>query len=284
MAKLKFKLHPLFILFGIYFAFTGKVFSFIVYTLTAVIHELGHYYASEKHGYALNKIVLMPYGALIVGNADGLRYKDECKIALAGPLLNGVISVFFVALWWLFPVTYPFTEEIVIANASLALINLLPCYPLDGGRFLLATLSLKLDRRRARKIVRALGVILSFVLLALFIYSIFTSVNYTILFFALFTLVGALFNGRDGEYVKIFESFTFKPITSPLEVKEIAVGEGSLVKSIYPLITSDYYYELKILSQGKVVLLSGEKLYKFLASQSGYDTFYSALKKFTENP
>ena len=50
MGKLKFKVHPLFIIFGIYFAFTGKVFSFISYTLCACIHELGHSSVAEKVG------------------------------------------------------------------------------------------------------------------------------------------------------------------------------------------------------------------------------------------
>ena len=47
------KVHPLFIIFGIYFAFTGKVFSFISYTLCACIHELGHSIVAEKLGYRL---------------------------------------------------------------------------------------------------------------------------------------------------------------------------------------------------------------------------------------
>ena len=102
MAGLKFSIHPLFLAFGIYFAFTGKVFSFIIYTLSAVIHEVGHYNQSEKLGYGLKKIVLMPYGALIQGDLDGVRYKDECKIALAGPLYNFLIAIFFIAFWWVF--------------------------------------------------------------------------------------------------------------------------------------------------------------------------------------
>ncbi|MBO7215204.1 MAG: site-2 protease family protein [Clostridia bacterium] len=281
MTKLRFKLHPLFILFGIYFAFTGKVFSFIIYTLTAVIHELGHFYSSEKKGYALKKIVLMPYGALIEGNVGELKYSDECKIALAGPLINGIIAVVFIAIWWVFPITYPFTEEIVIANLSLALINLLPCYPLDGGRFLLATLSLKTSRKKAKIIVKTLGVTFSLLLLALFIYSIFEKLNLTLLFFASFIFVGAVFEQKDGEYVKIFSSLTFKKVTFPREVRRVVVGGDSLVKSLYPFLMDGFYYEIEIILDDGEVILKGENLNRFLYSQNGYEKLNSALKKFT---
>ena len=68
MGKLRIKIHPLFIIFGIYFAFTGKVFSFLTYTLCACVHELGHSLAAEKFGYRLKNVTLMPYGALVSGD------------------------------------------------------------------------------------------------------------------------------------------------------------------------------------------------------------------------
>ena len=281
MVKLKFKLHPLFIVFGIYFAFTGKVFSFIIYTLTALIHELGHYHASEKQGYILRRIVLMPYGALIKGEVFDLKYKDECKIALAGPLLNAFIAVCFIAIWWVFPVTYPFTEEVVVANLSLAIINLLPCYPLDGGRFLLATLSLVTTRKRAKIIVKILGVLLGAILFSLFIYSIFTKINFTILFFASFIIVGALFKGDEGEYIKVFESFNKREVTFPEVVKKVVVSDKVLVKTLYPLINGEYYYEIEVLQSAGKTILEGENLYRFLRTQSGYEKLETAIKKFT---
>ena len=186
MGKLKLTIHPLFFVFGLYFAFLGKVFSFLTFTITAIIHELGHAYTSARLGYSLNRIVLMPYGALISGDIENVSYKDELLVAISGPLINGVIGVFFVALWWFFPETYPYTDTAVFACFSLAVINLFPAYPLDGGRTLLATLSLIMDRKTALKITKLIGVLISLLLFGLFIYSIFTSVNVTILFFAMF--------------------------------------------------------------------------------------------------
>ena len=78
---MKFSIHPLFFVFGLYFALTGKVFLFLTATLTALLHEFGHALAAEKLGYKMNKITLMPYGAVVNGAIGGLSYKDEVSVA-----------------------------------------------------------------------------------------------------------------------------------------------------------------------------------------------------------
>ena len=279
MAGLKFSIHPLFIAFGIYFAFTGKVFSFIIYTLSAVLHEIGHYVESEKLGYGLKKIVLMPYGALIKGDISDIRYKDECLISLAGPFYNICIAVFFVALWWIFPDTYPYTDLIVFANFSLAIVNLLPCYPLDGGRFLIATLSLIISRKIAIRVVKILGVLLSCILLALFIYSIFTKVNFTLLFFSAFMIVGAVGTQKDSEYVKIYSNLTYKKTTRPTVVKKIIISGESEVKCLYKLLNGEYYYQVVIDGKFSKTVLEGENLYRLISTAPPYEKLENAIKK-----
>ena len=283
MAGLKISIHPLFLLFGIYFALTGKVFSFIIYTLTAVIHEMGHYIASEKLGYGLKKIVLMPYGALIKGDVCGISYKDECKIALYGPLYNLVIVVVCVALWWVVPETYPYTDLIVVANLSLAIVNLIPCYPLDGGRFLLATLSLILPRKKAKKIVEGLGFLFALVLLGLFVYSCFVGINLTLLFFALFMFIGVFGYSKESEYIKIYQNLTYKKTTNPRTVKRIVVGENSELKKLYGVINSEYYYEVKVEMENDSIILEGDKLYKILSQYSPYQTLKEILSEKKES-
>ena len=131
---MRFAVHPLFLLFGLYYAFTGRLFLFLVATVVAVMHEFGHSLAAARLGYRLDKIVLMPYGALISGDIEGISLKDEIFVALAGPLVNAAAAVLFVALWWFFPDTYPYTDVAFYSSVAIALVNLLPAYPLDGGR------------------------------------------------------------------------------------------------------------------------------------------------------
>ena len=277
MASIKVTIHPLFFIFGLYFAIIGKVFSFLVFTLTAALHEFGHYLASERAGYKLNTITLMPYGAVISGDLTGLTYIDECKIALAGPITNGVIALLCVALWWFVPDIYPYTELIVLANASIAIVNLLPAYPLDGGRFLYATLCLIIKRKTARIIVKGLGVTLSAILLALFIYSCFTTFNITILFFSLFILFGVFFQSKGNRYVKIYNNFSLD-LTKPKQIKRVAVSSSALIKDLYVVLSGEYYYEIIVFtSNKKVAVISGEKLINLITNFSAYTKIKDAL-------
>ena len=109
---------------------------FILSTLVALQHELAHAFAAAKLGYRLNKVVLMPFGALIDGDLEGLTKKDEICVALAGPICNLFTAILFVALWWMYPATYPFTDTAFYASVSIFAVNLIPAYPLDGGRVL----------------------------------------------------------------------------------------------------------------------------------------------------
>ena len=58
MGGIKYSVHPLFFAVGFYYALTGRIFIFLVYSITALVHETGHAIAAEKAGYKLNKITL----------------------------------------------------------------------------------------------------------------------------------------------------------------------------------------------------------------------------------
>ncbi len=276
MANLKISIHPLFFIFGLYFAFIGKVFSFLICTLVAIEHELGHYFASAKLGYKLNKITLMPYGAIIKGETYSLKYIDECKIALAGPLINAFTALIFVGAWWFVPNLYPYTDLIVFSSLTLAIINLLPCYPLDGGRFLLATLSLFLNRKKAKLIVKILGILFSLFLFIIFVISIFTKINITILFFSLFMLFGALGGSNENEYVKIYSSYSLKSLKKPKIIKNVAINGDALVKDLYQIIDNNFYYEIKVILNDKdFITLNNDEVISLLIEEN----IYTAIKE-----
>ena len=136
-----FRLHPLFLAVGVWYAFTGELFLFLISTLVAVQHECAHAFAAAKLGYKLRSIVLMPFGAVIDGDMRGISLKDELFVAACGPLCNLLTAVFFVALWWFVPTMYAFTDTAFYASLSIGVINLLPAYPLDGGRILQCALT-----------------------------------------------------------------------------------------------------------------------------------------------
>lgn len=273
MAGLKIYIHPLFYIFGLYFALSGKVFSFLICTITAIVHEMGHSYVSEELGYKLKRVVLMPYGAVISGDLSGLKYRDEIRIALAGPLLNLGIGLFFTALWWLVPEIYPYTESVVYSNVSIALINFIPAYPLDGGRILLSTLSLYVCRKTAIKAVKITGIIFTAILLCLFVISCFYAVNFTFLFFASFVFAGLIDKNGENTYIRIYSNLYESSLKRGCEVKKLALLKTTPVKRITKLIDSDCLYEIEVMTGGAKTIktMSVSDVANMLEKASPYD-------------
>ena len=273
MASLKFKIHPLFYIFGLYYAITGKIFIFLIYTITALIHEMGHLLQAEKLGYTMKKVTLMPYGAVITGNISGLKFKDETLLALAGPMLNLIIAMFFTALWWVFPEIYAFTDIVVTANCTLAFINFIPAYPLDGGRILFSVIASKFGERKAVIITRGAGFIFCFLLLVLFVYSCFSKFNITILFFAVFILAGLSYKQRESPYIRLF-NLSNNRLSRGLQIKRYAISGSTTIKKIVSLIDADCYSEIIVLDDNgnKKAVFNQNQLLKILEIGGLYDT------------
>lgn len=155
------------------------------------MHEFAHAAAAARVGYRLRRIVLMPYGAIIRGDLEGISFKDEIFVALAGPLANAAAALGFIALWWLFPDAYPYTDTAAFASLGIAAVNVLPAYPLDGGRVLFCALAKKKGETFARKLCRAVSLVIGAAFLGLFVYGCFIEVNFSMLFFASFIIAGA---------------------------------------------------------------------------------------------
>ena len=128
-APFRISIHPLFLLTGIWYCFIGRLPIFFLSAIVALQHECAHAFAAAKLGYRLDRVVLMPYGAVIDGDLKGLTLKDEVFVAACGPLANLATSALFVALWWVFPSLYPYTDTACYASAFIGLLNLLPTIP-----------------------------------------------------------------------------------------------------------------------------------------------------------
>ena len=272
MGSIKLHIHPLFWLFGAFYALTGKVFMFIIYTTVALLHELGHSFSAERLGYRLKSITLMPYGAVVSGEDSGLKAKDEIRIALAGPLTNLAIGTVFVAAWWLFPETYAFTDSAAFSSFSIAAINLLPAFPLDGGRVLLAALSQRIARDKALKICKIVSVAIAAAVLGLFIVSLFSAPNFSILFFAAFIVFGALSKKGENVYVRLFAGVSAASLQRGLPYKKQALSVDADVKKLISMLDVDALNEIVLFKDGqKVKTLTQEEITEICQSHSIYD-------------
>ena len=244
LKKLKLRVHPLFLAVGALSAFTGGLFLFLAAFLAALEHECAHAIVARRYGYTLDKIVLMPYGAVVKGDLSGIGRRAELAVLLAGPLCNLATGFFFVALWWLYPECYPYTELAAQVSFSLFFVNLLPAYPLDGGR-LVCLLFAPLGKRKARiaGMVCSFAVILG--ILGYFIATCFSSPNYAALLFCLF-LCCSFGGGRYGRVV-----FSAGRLRHGVEERRVCVDGGMTAGEAVRFLREDRYLTLLLFEDGE---------------------------------
>lgn len=228
--------HPLFFLVGILSAFTGGLLTFISACLAAIEHECAHAFAARRYGFRLDKIVLMPYGAVISGDIAGFSPKEEFVVAIAGPLANLLTATGFVALWWLYPDSYPFTEAAASVSFSLFLVNLLPAYPLDGGR-ILGLLFRPIFKNKSKLALKCVTLFVSAGIFGYYLYSCFSEPNFSALVFSCLLCAGA-FGG--GKYARLRFSHK-KSFRRGIEEKRIAISSSCPLKDGLRFLREDRY-------------------------------------------
>lgn len=279
------KLHPLFIAMGIWYSITGELPLFLMSCFVALQHECAHAYAAARLGYKLNAIVLMPYGAVIDGDLSSIRLKDELSVALAGPLCNLLTAALFAAIWWFAPTMYAFTDTAYSSSLAIALVNLLPAYPLDGGRALRVMLAQAFAKRevnegkaeqKAEKICRMITLFLATGMAVLFGFgAIKKQLNLSLLFFAVFLFCGAFGSGeKNARYQKIDFSCA-NALAQGLEIRRVAISNNCPVKDVFRYISKGRYLVLEVYDSDENHLfnLSQNQLSAlFLQSETPYDT------------
>ncbi|MBA3285435.1 MAG: site-2 protease family protein [Nitrosopumilus sp.] len=156
-----------------YLAFVMAIFACVV------LHELGHALTAKQYHIPTKDITLLPIGGLARFEKLPEEPKKELIIAIAGPIVNFVIAGIIYIFWN--KVSFSPEELQVITpdnfifmfmsiNLFIGLFNLIPAFPMDGGRILRAALSFKMDRVKATGIASKIGQVLAigFVFLGFF--------------------------------------------------------------------------------------------------------------------
>ncbi|MDQ3193299.1 MAG: site-2 protease family protein [Bacteroidota bacterium] len=159
------------------------IFFVLVVFACVVMHELGHALTAKRYKIHTRDIILLPIGGLARLEKMPEDPGQELAIAIAGPLVNIGIAILLYAIIAVTAIPFPTEPEafaaigaknflymLLFVNLILAVFNMIPAFPMDGGRVLRALLSYKLPRHKATQFSAGLGKLLSigFVLLGLF--------------------------------------------------------------------------------------------------------------------
>ncbi len=147
-------------------AWEGVAFVVLLF-LCVLLHELGHVFAARRYGVKTADITLWPFGG--IANLERIPEKpsEELVVAVAGPAVNVVIAaVLLLAIGAtvdpgeLMKIEDPavgMAVKIAGANIFLVLFNMIPAFPMDGGRVLRALLAIKLGFARATEVAATIG-------------------------------------------------------------------------------------------------------------------------------
>ena len=152
-------------LFLFLFLLTSQIEMYIILMIFAIIHELGHLIAGLILKFKPEEVKLTPVGLQIRFKIDSREYNEKIKearslnikkviIALAGPLTNLIIAVVTIIIGYFnanIQNTYIY-QIIIYANFLIAMFNLIPIYPMDGGRVLNELLKIFIGNKKAYKI------------------------------------------------------------------------------------------------------------------------------------
>ncbi|GGK16004.1 stage IV sporulation protein FB [Caldalkalibacillus thermarum] len=146
----KVAVHPVFYVLILFALLHGFIYDLLLLFMIVIIHELGHVCTALSLGWRLKKVELLPFGGVVEVEEHGNKSpREECWVIVAGPLTN----VIMIIVAWLFlklelwspAFSYVFIEY----NLVILIFNLLPMWPLDGGKLLQLGFSLVLPYKKA---------------------------------------------------------------------------------------------------------------------------------------
>lgn len=167
----KIHLHPIMMLFILLSFITGTFIHLFILFSIVLIHEAGHYAMARYFNWEIHSIMLWVFGGVMKTDESMNRpIKEEIFVTLAGPVQH--VFIFFVLIVFQF-ISFISPDILLMAhyyNIILFIFNLLPIYPLDGGKILLSILSSTIPFKKAydRTIIFAM-----FACIAVLIYQIF---------------------------------------------------------------------------------------------------------------
>jgi Zn-dependent protease/CBS domain-containing protein len=281
------RLHFTFILLFVFLVFSGigerqtpPVNILYVAALfgSVILHELGHALVGKLYGVRTLEIVMFPIGG-VTRLERSPKPRDEIWIALAGPAVNLLIAAgLFAALLWrdvpvlledlVQPSDANLLERIAAGNLILAAFNLLPAFPMDGGRILRGVLALRKPGDEATRLAARVS---QFLAIAMGLYGL-LSMNYMLIFIAFFVYLGAAQEGAAAVGRILTQGL---PVRAAMVTDFRTLAHADTIRDAANLLLATTQQDFPVMHGGQVIGLLGRNALLRAMATGGPDSYVS---------
>lgn len=190
--------------------------------VSVIIHELSHSYVAKRYGIKIERIVLLPIGGISEMEEIPKDPSKELRIALAGPVSNLILGgisylILISSITYLSNSIQGYFYYFILVNILLGFFNLLPAFPMDGGRILRAFLAERMSFIKATKLAANIGKQLAIIMAIIGVF-----INFLLILVAIYVYLGA-----EAEY----QSVLLSTLLEDDKVKDVMTTDVHTVKS-----------------------------------------------------
>jgi Zn-dependent protease/CBS domain-containing protein len=283
----------LFLGLGLQGAAFGVLVTLLLFAIV-VLHELGHAFAARAYGIPVQRIVLLPIGGVAELGRLPSDPRQELVIAIAGPAVNFALAVVMWLVTLVSPLDNPlaagpllaiFTQGALanpgeavfrymfVANLFLGIFNLIPAFPLDGGRVLRALLAMPLGYPRATALAVGVG---QTVALLLGLWGVLTG-NIFLIILAVFVYMAA---GQEGKYVQLKSILEGVRVGQAFSRQAVVLGPGEPVQRAVEATLASFQSDFPICLGSQLIgLLTGPDVMQALRQGKEADPIAGIMRR-----
>jgi stage IV sporulation protein FB len=256
------RIHATFLLLLAFFGWQSAVLGGIAAAITTIgfliaiftcvlLHEFGHVIAARRYGIHTPDITLLPIGGIARLERMPRKPSEELVVALAGPAVNVVIALGLLAARGFAGIDEPWEElkhgsfagRLIAWNLIMVVFNMIPAFPMDGGRVLRAVLAMFLDYVKATQVAASIGQALAVfgALAALFLVG-----NPLLLLIALFIFMGA---GQEAAQVADQESIRGLRVRDAMVTNFRSLPHDAVLRDAVQFLLSGTQHDFPILDE-----------------------------------
>ncbi|WP_321474560.1 site-2 protease family protein [uncultured Paludibaculum sp.] len=247
---------------------------------SVLLHEVGHALVARRFGIQTTEIVMLPLGGLSK-LARQLTPSEEFWVALAGPMVNFVLGAALLG-WtfasggtvelshWRAATDANLAGRLAVTNLILAFFNLLPAFPMDGGRVMRSLLAAKRPIEDATRITARIGMVVA---AAMALYGLLNS-NFVLIFFAFIVYVGATQEVMATSAQALMKGAT---VVEAMITDFRTLQHGDSIRDAADLLLATSQQDFPVLSGGETIgLLNRTNLLKAMAAE-GPDAYVAGV-------